>query len=79
MGKFKPLESEQYANFLKRVTARLEKGGQDYGDTSFSKDGPQLLEEIKQELEDVAGWSFILWTRLDKLTAIFGPRNGTRQ
>ena len=67
MGKFKPLESEQYAEFIKRVTTRLEQGGDEYEDTSFSKSKPQLVEEIKQELEDVAGWSFILWTRIDRL------------
>lgn len=42
-------------------------GRRNYGDASFSADPATLLTEIQAELEDVAGWSFVLWCRLQRL------------
>jgi len=42
-------------------------GALTYGDTSFERPPGQLLEEIEQELLDQAGWSFIMWCRLEEV------------
>ena len=53
--------------FFSRVVARLEQGRREYGDRSFYRPAAELLDEIQQELEDVCGWSVILWSRLQHL------------
>jgi hypothetical protein len=53
--------------FVARLRARLEAGATTYGDTSFTRPAAELVDEIQQELEDVAGWGFLLWIRLDRL------------
>lgn len=53
--------------FFARVQARLEQGERDYGNKSFTRPAGELLDEIQQELEDVCGWSTILWSRLQRL------------
>lgn len=52
--------------FSARVVARLESGRDEYGDVSLSLPTEKLIDEIQQELEDVAGWGLILWTRLQR-------------
>jgi hypothetical protein len=42
-------------------------GERDYGNKSFNRPFGELLDEIQQELEDVCGWSAILWSRLQRL------------
>ena len=53
--------------YLIRLRARLEAGASEYGDASFDKSTPSLIDEIQQELEDVSGWAFILWAKLERL------------
>jgi hypothetical protein len=53
--------------FFERVRSRLEQGERDYGNKSFHRPYGKLLDEIQQELEDVCGWSAILWSRLQRL------------
>jgi hypothetical protein len=53
--------------FHAKVKARFNVGRRAYGDSSFAKPIDQLVTEIQEELEDVAGWSAILWARLDSL------------
>ena len=55
------------ADFLARVRARLAKGEAEYGDASHARATGELLREIQEELEDVAGWSAILWARLERI------------
>ena len=50
--------------FIKHVFSRLENGKLTYGDASLDKSPELLLMEIEQELFDQAGWSFIMWCRL---------------
>ena len=50
--------------FLERLRKRLEAGAVEYQNRSFDKPAPVLREEILEELEDYAVWSFILWTRV---------------
>jgi hypothetical protein len=53
--------------FVVHLRARLEAGAKTYGDSSFRRPASQLVDEVMQELEDVAGWSVLLWIRLDRL------------
>lgn len=53
--------------FIANVRARLEAGAIQYGNRSFRRPLPELLIEIQEELEDVCGWSAILWVRLEQL------------
>ena len=66
-----------YDRFMGGVRVRLRQGEQEYQDRSFSADPADLLSEIEQELLDVCGWSFLLWTRLQKVRAAMpGHDNG---
>lgn len=49
------------------VKDRLLVGADLYGDASFTRPPNELLKEIAEELMDVTGWSFILWTRIQEL------------
>jgi len=40
-----------------------------YGDASFTRPATELVDEAQQELEDVCGWSPLLWIRLERLKA----------
>lgn len=50
--------------FASLVAKRLEAGRREYGDRSFSKDPRELVREVEEELFDVCGWAFILWSRM---------------
>ena len=58
---------DRFADFAAAVRARLEQGRVTYGDRSFDRPEDELLSEIAEELQDTAAWSFILWTRLQRL------------
>ena len=60
---------QQLADFQKSCRDRMDQGLVEYGDKSFSADPATLVGEVQQELEDVANWSFILWTRVKALQA----------
>jgi len=49
------------------VRDRLIMGADAYGDTSFLRPPSELLSEIAEELMDVTGWAFILWTRIQEM------------
>ena len=53
--------------FVDRVRERMEAGARTYGDVSLSAPPAALLTEIQEELEDVCGWSVLLWHRLEQL------------
>jgi len=57
----------QWPDFAEEVRSRLEAGRQTYGDRSFSRPVPELLAELEQEALDLAGWGFVLWSRLRSL------------
>ena len=59
-----------FQSFVEQVRTRLQKGARQYGDRSFTRPVPELVGEIQEELADVCGWSFILWTRLERLRAV---------
>jgi len=54
-------------HFVARLRARLDAGAREYGNATFERPAAELIDEIQQELEDVAGWGFLLWVRLDRL------------
>lgn len=56
--------AEDLARFLNLVMDRLEKGGAAYGEASFERPTQDLLGEIVEELADVAGWAFILCSKI---------------
>jgi hypothetical protein len=56
-----------FDDFMRSVEARLDKGVTDYGDQSFERSTGELLGEIREELEDVCGWVYVLWCRLQRL------------
>ena len=55
------------SRFVARLRARLETGAATYGNTSFTRPAVELIDEIQQEVEDIAGWGLLLWIRLDRL------------
>lgn len=58
------------ARFVARLRARLEAGARTYGDISFTRPAAELVDEIQQEIEDVCGWSLLLWIRLERLRGL---------
>jgi len=56
-----------FDHFVERLRARLITGAATYGDASFTRPAPELVDEVLQELEDVCGWSLLLWIRLERL------------
>ncbi len=59
-----------FGEFAERIRARLDAGKREYGDSSFNRPRGELVDEIQQELLDVVGWSFILYSRLEKLKVL---------
>jgi len=53
--------------FLVEVSRRMERAELTFGDKSYSRDPLELIREVKEELEDVAGWASILWARIDDI------------
>ncbi len=50
--------------FLDRLAARLEAGAREYGDKSFDTPLPAISGNLLEEVEDVAGWAFVMWRHL---------------
>ena len=61
------IRDSELKRFVERLRARLAAGAKTYGGGSFTRPAAELVDEIQQELEDVCGWSLILWIRLDAL------------
>lgn len=55
-----------FDDYVAKIRQRLVSGKENYGDKSFTQPLVSLIDEIQAELEDVAGWSFIQWTRLER-------------
>ncbi len=65
---------KEFGVFVEAVETRLDKGAREYGERSFERPPGELVGEVMQELEDVVGWSFILWCRLRALEMPVGAR-----
>lgn len=59
--------AEYWPVFMREVSKRLETGAREYGDGSFAKTPAALIEEVRQELRDVTGWSFVADTQLSNI------------
>lgn len=58
-------ELTQLSRFQRDVATRMRKGQEEYGDRSFRSSPLALIEELKEEVLDIAGWGYVLWKRLD--------------
>jgi hypothetical protein len=58
---------ERFPQFIEAVRSRLADGQRTYGDKSFERPINELIGEIEQECLDLAGWGFVLWTRLQNI------------
>ncbi|MEO6594324.1 MAG: hypothetical protein ABIP94_06190 [Planctomycetota bacterium] len=56
-----------FERFVQRLLARLEVGARTYGSTSFERPIAELIGEVMAEAEDICGWTFLAWLRLDAL------------
>lgn len=63
----KPDKEHEFNDFVYALEARLDAGEQEYGDSSFSKHPLVLVQEIQEELLDVANWAFILYSRMSSI------------
>ena len=61
--------------YFEAVTARLKKGDEEYANKSFSKSPTKLLKELQEEALDLAGWGFIIYTRLKSAEAALGDQH----
>lgn len=59
-------EAEQNVYF-DALRERLRVGAECYGEKSFDKTDGRLLQEIQEEILDIAGWSYILWAKINRL------------
>ena len=66
---------ERFPEFMARIRERLEAGKRVYGDSSFERPLDRLVEEIRQEVLDQAGWAFILYERLAKIETMVRDLN----
>jgi hypothetical protein len=66
MASFKAIRDD-YPGYCERIKARLDVGATLYGDKSLSRSPKELLKEIQEEIEDIAGWGFMLHCRVKKL------------
>ena len=56
-----------WPRFVHLAFRRLKQGALEYGDQSFSKPVPVLIQEIREELLDFVNWGYILHQRLEDL------------
>lgn len=47
--------------FLDQLAARLEQGSRDYSNQSMARPVAAIVDEIRQELLDEVGWTYVLW------------------
>ena len=71
------MKPAHFAEFVAGVEGRLDKGQQEYGERSFSREPAELLSELEQEALDLAGWGFVLFTRLQQMRAALSESDDT--
>lgn len=50
--------------FAARLFERWRRGAVERGDASFDRPLATTADEMLQEVEDIAGWAFVLWVQL---------------
>ena len=59
-----------WERFAAKVHARLVQGERVFDNKSLDKANIDLVDEIQQELEDIAGWGVLLWIRLERVKTL---------
>ena len=59
--------TQEWNKFTETLTKRLEAGEREYGDASFDSSAISNIDEIEEELLDVCGWAYIMWTKLQTM------------
>ncbi len=59
-----------WERFAAKVHARLVEGERVFDNKGLDKSNLTLIDEIQQELEDIAGWGVLLWIRLERIKAL---------
>lgn len=59
-----------WERFAAKVHARLVQGERVFDNKSLDKANIDLVDEIQQELEDIAGWGVLLWIRLERIKTL---------
>ena len=57
----------RFPEFAEQVRAKLARGQVIFEDRNFSKNPVDLMHEVQEELVDVMGWSFLVWSRLQAM------------
>lgn len=50
--------------FVAMLRKRWKSGARTYGDGSFYRPVPETVDQILDEVADIAGWAFVLWVQL---------------
>lgn len=53
--------------FVGRLMSRLVQGSHDYGDRSFTRPFPEILDEWQDECVDIVGWGYVTWVRIENM------------
>jgi hypothetical protein len=57
-----------YPDFEARLRDKLQKGYEEHTDASFARMPEELVEELREECIDIAGWAMVLDTRIGAMT-----------
>lgn len=63
-----PMWEQYWPSFATELCEKLARGHLEYGDVSFDRDARLLLKELQAEALDLAGWGFVLWVKIEKIT-----------
>jgi len=63
-----------FKKFVDDLDAKMQKGYEEYGDKSFSKEPQQLIQELIEEVEDICGWGLILKVRLEQMKEVLNEK-----
>ena len=55
--------TDEMPRFFAAIADRLDRGRTEYGNVARA----DVLAEVMQEIEDICGWSYLLWRRVKKL------------
>jgi hypothetical protein len=58
---------DEFALWSSRLRERWARGAERYGDASFACPIDETVQQILEEVEDVAGWLFVLWIQARRL------------
>lgn len=67
-----------FEDFVKAVTAKMERGRAQYGDGSWYRPKHELVGELQEEAVDLVGWGAILYARCvgvnaeDPMSGLYG-------